>query len=107
EGKIEWGVPTLGDDTLDLLGQREDHDPLGVSFQEGEEGAGEGGGGGGGGETLRHFVAQIVVDVQQSRRGLRVDPAVRLVRAAGRLSRRHPTEAHDRRSRLATPPSSR
>ena len=90
EGKIEWGMPTLGDDTLDLLGQREDHHPLGVSFQEGEEGAGEVGGGGGGTETRRHFVAQIVVDVQQSRRGLRVGPAVRLVRAAGRLSRRHP-----------------
>ena len=44
-------MPTLGDDTLDLLGQREDHDPLGVSFQEGEEGAGERGGGGGGTET--------------------------------------------------------
>ena len=107
EGKIEWGMPTLGDDTLDLLGQREDHDPLGVSFQEGEEGAGEGGGGGGGTETLRHFVAQIVVDVQQSGRGLRVGPAVRLVHAAGRVSRRHPAGAHDRRSRLDSAPSSR
>jgi hypothetical protein len=63
EGEIEWGVGTLGDHALDLLGHGQDHDALAVA-QQLEERAGESGGGGRRAEAPLHLVAQIVVDIE-------------------------------------------
>src|SRR5262249_58155986 len=96
EGETERGVGALRDDPLHLIGQAQDHHALAVPTHRVEERPGERDGLGGGAETLCHLGAQIVVDVEETRRGLRVRavPHLRPARPG-----RAPSCGPDRRAR--------
>src|SRR5262245_35997418 len=72
EREIERRVVALRDDTLHLIGEPQDGHALAVLAHEVEERARESGGLRGGAEALGHLGAQVIVDVEKARGGLRV-----------------------------------
>src|SRR5262245_18813022 len=72
EREIERRVVALRDDTLHLIGEAQDGHALAVLAHEVEERAREGGGLRGGTEALGYLGAQVIVDVEKARGGLRV-----------------------------------
>src|SRR5215831_4540945 len=72
EREIERRVVTLRDDAFHLIGEAQDGHALAIPAHEVEERTRESGGLRGGAEALGHLGAQVVVDVEKARGGLRV-----------------------------------